>query len=156
MTPAPMTELDGLPLLADLSDDQRAAVAGIARHEDYEPGARLFEEGQPADRCWLVTAGCVVVDTDIPGRGRTVIQSVDPGELLGWSWLVPPYRWHFGASVVSPTSAVVVDAVELRKLADADPVLGYQLTRILLGALLNRLQATRIRLLDLYRHDDAE
>ncbi|HEX6343266.1 cyclic nucleotide-binding domain-containing protein [Umezawaea sp.] len=156
MTSAPMTELDGLPLLAGLSHDQRAALAGIARHEDYEPGARLFEEGRLADRCWVVTAGCAVVDTDIPGRGRTVVQSVGPGELLGWSWLVPPYRWHFGASIAAPTSAVVVDALDLRRLADADPVLGYRMSRILVEALLNRLQATRIRLLDLYRHPDGD
>ena len=154
MTSVPTTELDGLPLLAGLSPDQRAALAGIAHHEDCAPGTRLFEEGQPADRCWLITAGCAAVDTDIPGRGRTVVQSVGPGELLGWSWMMPPYRWHFGASAVSPTSAVVVDAVELRKLADTDQALGYRLSRLLLEALLTRLQATRIRLLDLYRHPD--
>ena len=148
--------LDDLPLLAGLSHDQRAAIAKIAHHEDYAPGTRLFDEGQPADRCWVVTSGRAVVETDIPGRGRTVVQSVGPGELLGWSWMMPPHRWHFSAGVTVPTGAVVVDAVELRKLADADPVLGYQLSRILLDALLTRLQATRIRLLDLYRHPDED
>lgn len=154
MTTAPMAEFDGLPLLANLSRTQRAAIAGVSRHETYEPGTRLIDEGRPADQCWVVTAGCVLVDADIPGNGRVGVQSIGPGELLGWSWLVPPYRWHFGATVVTPTSAVVIDVKQLRTLFEADPALGYQLSLVLIEALLNRLQATRIRLLDLYRNPD--
>jgi CRP/FNR family cyclic AMP-dependent transcriptional regulator len=148
----PMTGLDTLPLFTNLSHTQRAAVAGVSRLETYEAGTRLFDEGGFADQCWVVLTGCVTVDTVVPQRGRVAVQSIGPGELLGWSWLVPPYRWHFGATVVSPTRAVVVDTAALRQLADEDPALGYQLSLVLLGALLNRLQATRIRLLDLYRN----
>jgi CRP-like cAMP-binding protein len=93
-----------------------------------------------------------MIDTVVPPRGRIVLQSIGPGELVGWSWLVPPYRWHFGATIVSPTRAAVVDTAALRTLADEDPALGYQLSLILIDALLNRLQATRMRLLDLYRN----
>jgi len=149
MTSSAMTELEDLPLLARLSHTHRAAIAGISRHVDYAPGTTLFEQGGPADKCWIILKGCAVVDTSTPTRDRLAVQSVGPGELLGWSWLLPPHRWHFSATTVSPTSAVVVDTVELRKLADADPTLGYRLTLILLEALLNRLQATRTRLLDL-------
>lgn len=148
----PMTDIDVLPLLASLSHTQRAAIAGVSRFETYEPGTRLFDEGGLADQCWIVLSGCVMVDTVVPPRGKVVLQSIGPGELLGWSWLVPPYRWHFGASVVSPTRALVIDTSELRALAEADPSLGYQLSLVLVDALLNRLQATRIRLLDLYRN----
>jgi CRP-like cAMP-binding protein len=148
----PMTGLDTLPLLTNLSHTQRAAVAGVSRIETYEPGTRLFEEGGLADQCWLVLSGCVMIDTVVPPRGRIVLQSIGPGELVGWSWLVPPYRWHFGATIVSPTRAAVVDTAALRTLADEDPALGYQLSLILIDALLNRLQATRMRLLDLYRN----
>ncbi|SER70569.1 cyclic nucleotide-binding domain-containing protein [Lentzea albida] len=148
----PMTELDALPLLARLSHTQRAAIAGVSRIETYDQGVRLFDEGGLADQCWVVLSGCVTIDTAVPQNGRMVLQSVGAGELVGWSWLVPPYRWHFGATVVTPTRAAVVDTAELRRLADDDPALGYQLSLILLDALLNRLQATRIRLLDLYRN----
>ena len=151
MTSAAMTELDGLPLLAPLSHTHLAALAGISTREEFDPGTRLFEQGAQADRCWILLKGCAVVDSDAPGHGRMAVQSVGPGELLGWSWLLPPHRWHFGATVVSPTTAVVVDAEELRKLVDADPVLGYRLSLILVEALVNRLQATRTRLLDLHR-----
>lgn len=148
----PMTDLDPLPLFASLSHTQRAAIAGISRIETYAPGTRLFEEGGLADQCWVVLAGCVMIDTVVPPRGRTAVQSIGPGELVGLSWLMPPYQWHFGATVVSPTRAAVVDTGALRMLADEDPALGYQLSLILIEALLNRLQATRIRLLDLYRN----
>ncbi|MFJ8962620.1 cyclic nucleotide-binding domain-containing protein [Lentzea sp. NPDC102401] len=148
----PITELDALPLFTNLSHTQRAAIAGAARIESYEPGTRLFDEGGLADQCWVVLTGCVLVDTDLPVRGRVGVQSIGQGELLGWSWLMPPYRWHFGATVVSPTRAVVVDTAALRRLADEDPALGYQLSLALINALVNRLQATRGRLLDLYRN----
>jgi CRP-like cAMP-binding protein len=148
----PMTDLDALPLFTRLSHTQRAAIAGVSRIVTYEAGTRLFDEGGVADQCWVVLTGCVVIDTVVPPRGRVALQSIGPGELLGWSWLVPPYRWHFGATAVTPTRAAVVDTGALRVLADEDPALGYQLSLILIDALLNRLQATRIRLLDLYRN----
>ncbi|HEX7304707.1 MAG TPA: cyclic nucleotide-binding domain-containing protein [Lentzea sp.] len=144
-----MTELDTLPLFTNLSHTRRAAIAGVSRIETYEPGTRLFDEGGLADQCWIVLSGCVLVDTAVLPHERVTLQSIGPGELVGWSWLVPPYRWHFGASVVSAARAAVIDTGAVRRLADEDPALGYQLSLILVDALLNRLQATRIRLLDL-------
>lgn len=143
------TALDDLPLLAGLTPTHRAAVAGISTIETYAPGHRLFDEGGVADRCWVVLSGCVMIDAATPSSGRVALQSLGHGELVGWSWVVPPHRWHFGATVVSPTRAVVVDAVKLRELADADPELGYRVALVMVGALVNRLQTTRIRLLDL-------
>ncbi|GLY49840.1 cyclic nucleotide-binding domain-containing protein [Lentzea sp. NBRC 102530] len=147
----PSTEIDTLPLFTNLSHTRRAAIAGVSRITTYAAGTRLFEEGGLADRCRLVPSGCVVVDAATGPHGRVAVESVGPGEIVGWSWLVPPYRWHFGAGVVSPTRAAVVDTAELRRLADEDPALGYQLSLVLLDAVLNRLQATRTRLVDLHR-----
>lgn len=141
-----------LPLLDGLSGAQRSAVTAVGRIEDYAPGTRLFDESGDADRCWLIISGHVVVDTHIPHRGPVTLQSVGAGELLGWSWLLPPYRWHFGAAAVAPTRALVLDAGRLRALMETDPALGYRLTRMLLETLVNRLQASRLRLLDLYRN----
>jgi CRP-like cAMP-binding protein len=118
--------LDELPLLTGLSHTQRAALAGISTVETYEPGQRLFDEGGLADRCWVVLSGCVMIDSTTPSSGPVTLQSVGHGELVGWSWIVPPHRWHFGATVVTPTRTVVVDAVRLRELADADAELGYR------------------------------
>lgn len=143
-----MTRAD---VLGDLGPGEREVVLRTAREVTYDDGARLFDEGGRADRCWLVRQGRVALDTTIPGQGRVVLQTLGPGDLLGWSWLVPPYRWHFGACAVGTVQATELDAEQLRALADRDPRVGYALARQLLVIMLDRLQATRARLLDLYR-----
>ncbi|MGH3463271.1 MAG: Crp/Fnr family transcriptional regulator [Kribbellaceae bacterium] len=143
-----MTRAD---VLGGLGPGEREVVLRTAREVTYDDGARLFDEGGRADRCWLIRHGRVALDTTIPGQGRVVLQTLGPGDLLGWSWLVPPYRWHFGACAVGTVQATELDAEQLRALADRDPRVGYALARQLLVIMLDRLQATRARLLDLYR-----
>ncbi|MFE2752312.1 Crp/Fnr family transcriptional regulator [Actinosynnema sp. NPDC059335] len=145
-------QLATLPLLDALTPAQRAVLSAVGVPQQYPPGTRLFDEGQPADRCWIILSGCVAVDIAVPGQGSVTVQGVGQGDLLGLSWFVPPYRWHFGATVVSPTRALVLDAARLRALADEDPALGYRLSLVLAQSMLTRLQSTRLRLLDLYRN----
>ncbi|WP_163507181.1 Crp/Fnr family transcriptional regulator [Fodinicola acaciae] len=116
----------------------------------FAAGERIFAEGEPATTCWMIRDGLVALDTVAPGRGTLVVQTLGPGDLLGWSWLVPPYRWHFGAVATIETRASAVDAARLRDISDADPEFGYAMAKKLLAALLDRLQHTRARLLDLY------
>ena len=115
---------------------------------------RLFSEGQPAQGCWLIEDGRVALDMAVPGRGQVVLQTLGPGDVLGWSWLVPPHRWHYGATAVLPTTATELDTERLRALAELDPRFGYTLVLTLFEAVLQRLQATRARLLDLYGSPD--
>ncbi|TDO58749.1 cyclic nucleotide-binding protein [Kribbella sp. VKM Ac-2571] len=140
-------------LFDGLTAHERETLLRASREEFYDDGDRLFDEGGHAGYCWLIRHGRVALDTTVPGRGHVVIQTLGPGDLLGWSWLIPPYRWHFGARAVGTVEATVFDAEQLRVLADQDPRLGYVLTRQLLAVVLDRLQSTRARLLDLYRHD---
>ncbi|MET9315789.1 cyclic nucleotide-binding domain-containing protein [Kribbella sp. NPDC003505] len=137
-------------LFDDLTAPEREAFFSTAHEVSYDDGDRLFEEGGPAGYCWLIRHGRVALDTAVPGRGHVVVQTLGPGDLLGWSWLVPPYRWHFGARAIGAVQATAFDAARLRALADQDPRLGYALTRQLLAVVLDRLQTTRARLLDLY------
>ncbi len=88
----------------------------------------------------------------MPGQGDIVIQTLGRGDFLGWSWLLPPRRWHFGARAVDLVTAVEFDADRLLTAAEADSGFGYDMTRMLFEALLERLQSTRARLLDLYRN----
>ena len=141
----------------ELTADDRAALLRISREVSFADGDRLFDEGGRAGHCWLIRLGRVALDTDVPGRGHVVVQTLGPGDLLGWSWLIPPYRWHFGARAIGAVQATAFDADRLRALADQDPRLGYALTRQLLTVVLDRLQSTRARLLDLYgneKHED--
>lgn len=143
-------DLARFALLRGLSSAQRAEVWSTAREVSIGARHRIFEEGQDARGCWLIRSGRVALDTTVPGRGPVVVQTLGAGDVLGWSWLVPPRRWHFGAVTLDPCRAVELDTLRLRALADADPALGYRLALGLFEAMLARLQNTRARLLDVY------
>ncbi len=136
--------LDGLPApwLELLTHTAKRSV----RH----PGHRLFREGDPADRFWLVRQGRIALDLHVPGRGELVVETVGPDTVVGWSWLFPPFRWHFGAVPTEESLTIEFDGPSVRRLCDGDPALGYELSRRFMAVMLDRLQATRIRLLDLY------
>lgn len=138
-----------------LTPDDATLMCEVAREESFADGERLCVAGEPATRCWLIHSGQINVCTDVPGRGEVVVQTLGPGEVLGLSWLVPPYRWQFGATAVGPGTAAVLDTVRLRALAAEDPGFGHELVLTLFEAMLHRLHATRARLLDLYRNPDA-
>lgn len=138
------------PFTADLSGEQLDRLSGCASRMVFRAGQRLFEEGGPADRGWLIRAGTVRLDTHVPGRGDVSVETLHAGTVLGWSWLCPPYRWHFGAEAVDTVLAVELNAARVRALSEAEPALGYELTRRFLAVVTDRLQHTRMRLLDLY------
>jgi CRP-like cAMP-binding protein len=127
-----------------------ASVAGCARNVSFHPGDLLLAESDPADTFYLLRRGRVAIEVYSPGQGPIVIETVGPGAVVGWSWLVPPYRWNFDARAVDAVGAVAVDGACLRQKAEADPELGYALMRRVASVLLERLQMTRLRLLDLY------
>ena len=143
-------ELTRFPMFDRLTPDQLADVAQTTRQVYHPAGTQLFEEGQDASGCWLIGSGQVALATAVPGRGQVVVQTLGGGDVLGWSWLVPPHHWHFTATVTQDMTAVELDTPRLTVLADRDPALGYPLALGLFEILLTRLQNTRLRLLDLY------
>ncbi len=142
--------LAGLRVLADLSPAHRDLVDAAAVLVRFGARERLFHEDTHAEGCWLIHSGCIALDLAIPGRGEVVVQTLGPGDVLGWSWLIPPYEWHFGAVATRETTATKLDTGQLRRLATEDPRFGYALALTLFQACAQRLQATRARLLDLY------
>jgi CRP-like cAMP-binding protein len=135
------------PFLHGLSHDHLVVLAGTARDVTFPARHRLFEDGGSANRFWLLQSGHVTLDLHVPGQGRMKIETIGMGELLGWSWLFPPYRWAFGAVAASPVEAFEFDARAVRGCCESDPVLGYELTTRLAHVVARRLQATRIRLI---------
>lgn len=113
-------------------------------------GHRFFHEGATADRFWLVRTGRVALDTHLPGQGDVVVDTLGPDTVLGWSWLFPPYRWHFGAVATEETLTIEFDAPRVRALCEQVPALGYALSVRFMAVMLDRLQATRVRVLDMY------
>jgi CRP-like cAMP-binding protein len=138
------------PFLAGMSARWLDLLAYRASRSVRLPGHRLFREGAPADRFWLIRQGRVALDLPVPGRGDVVVETLGPDTVVGWSWLFPPYRWHFGAVVMEETLTIQFDAPRVRQLCDNEPALGYELSKRFMAVMLDRLQATRIRLLDLY------
>jgi CRP/FNR family transcriptional regulator, cyclic AMP receptor protein len=111
---------------------------------------QIFLEGSDADRFYLIHAGRVALETFAPGMGAITIQTIGEGEALGWSWLFPPYRWHFSARSIDNTHVVAFDAHAIRQIAEEDHDFGYDITKRVGQILLQRLQATRMQLLDVY------
>jgi CRP-like cAMP-binding protein len=138
------------PFMAGLSDDHLAVIVGCARNAAFDPGDLLCKEGASADTFYLLRRGRVSIDVHAPGRGPIVIETVGPGDVVGWSWLVPPYRWTFDARAKDAVGAVAFDGACLRTKLQDDPAFGLEMLSRVSSQLLARLQATRMRLLDLY------
>jgi CRP-like cAMP-binding protein len=138
------------PAFAEMRAEQLEVIAGCARNQTFEGGEQLMREGEEANRFYVIRRGLVALETFVAHRGALTLETIEDGELLGWSWLVPPYRTHLDARAIATTHTVSFDAVCLRGKADADPALGYELMRRFLPVIVERLQATRLRLLDVY------
>lgn len=138
------------PFFAGLAADDLAMVAGCAQNAHFGEDDFLFRQGQPADRFFLVRHGRVAIEVHDPAGGAVVVDTADDGDVVGWSWLIPPYRWVFDARAVTSTSAVSFDGACLRGKCDADPRLGYLLMQRVSAVMFQRLEAARVRLLDMY------
>lgn len=138
------------PFFADLDVASIRQLAGCARNERVRAGDYLFREGGSAEHFYVVIHGRIALEVFSPGAGPLVLDSAGDGEVLDWPWLIPPHRWLFDARAVEPTSVVSLDSACLRRKCEADPRLGYELVRRVAQVMSHRLQATRVRLLDLY------
>jgi CRP-like cAMP-binding protein len=142
--------LDQSPVFAGLAPAQLEVIAGCGQNTAFEPGEYVFREGGPAETFYVVRQGRVTLETFVPSRGAVAIQTIDEGDVLGWSWLFSPYRWHFDARALDPIRAIAFDGACLRGKVEADHELGYELLRRFSAIVLRRLQATRLQLMDVY------
>ena len=114
----------------------------------FEAGQQIFQEGDWANRFYLILDGEVALESSVKDRGIVPIQTIGAGEVLGWSWLFPPYYWHFDARALRPTTAIFFYGTRLRERCEQDHDLGYGLTMRMAEIMMKRLQATRRRLLE--------
>ena len=138
------------PFFADLDSKTLALVVGCASNVKFDAGQRVFKEGEEADQFYIVRQGRIAVEAFSPTRGPLVIQTVEEGDILGWSWLIAPYKWRFGARALDLTRAVALDGKCLREKCETDHDLGYELLKRFAHVIGERLDATRLQLLDLY------
>ncbi len=138
-----------------LGAGQLELIAGCGSNRSLDQGDQLFREGDAADTFYLVRHGRVALQIFVPGRGPVTVETINPGEVIGWSWLFEPYRWHMDASVVEHGSAIAFDGACLRGKCESDHDLGYELMKQFATLLIDRMQTTRLRLLDVYGHAPA-
>ena len=142
--------LDTVPALEPLSAEHRAVLASCGHSETFAAGDYLLREGEPADAFYVIVDGAVALETFVPQRGAATVQSLHDGDLVGWSWLVEPYRVAFDARAQSTVHVLAFDATDLRTRSAQDPALGYALLRLFAAVIVQRLQSARVQLLDLY------
>jgi CRP-like cAMP-binding protein len=141
------------PFFRDLKEPQLDTVVGCVANTVFEPGEFVFREGEAADRFYVVREGRVAVEVFVPHKGPVTIETIEGGEVLGWSWLFAPYRARFDARALTAVRALSLDGACLRAKCEKDPALGYELLKRFTHVVVARLEATRMQLLDLYGRD---
>ena len=144
------TLLRDVPIFQGMSHEALELLSGCATNRRFTDDEILFREGDDADTFYVIRHGRVALETFVPARGSVTIETIDPGEVVGWSWLFAPYRWHFDARALGLMRATQVDASCLRTKCEQDPAFGYDLITRFTQVLIERLQWTRLRLLDVY------
>jgi CRP-like cAMP-binding protein len=133
-----------------MDEKARQLVAGCAANERFDAGGYIFREGEAADKFYLLRHGNVALEIHLPGREPLVVDTLEAGEILGWSWLVPPYQWFLDARATTLVRAISLDAVCLRGKMEQDHAIGYELYRRFMPVIAQRLQAGRLQLIDMY------
>jgi CRP-like cAMP-binding protein len=139
------------PFTQGLSEPHRIRLAAAVQPFTAAPLEYLARESEPAQAFYLVQSGQVGIGTHLAERGAVPIQTVGAGDVVGWSWLLPPYRWQFDARSVDAVQGLVFDAAWLREQSEQDQGLGYQLLKQLLAVVSSRLAAARVQALDIYK-----
>lgn len=153
-----MVEIAGLdrllrehPFFRDMDSEARQILAGCAVNERFKAGEYIHREGEPAEKFFLIRHGVVAQELRVPEREPIIVQTLHEGDILGWSWLVPPYRWSADARAMQLTRVVSLDAKCLRGKYENDPTLAYELFKRFVPVLANRLEAMRLQLIDIYQ-----
>ena len=139
-----------MPAFHGLAPAQLELIAGCATNERIGAGEYLFREGGQANAFYAIRHGALALEVHIPARDAVTLETLHDGDLLGWSWLFPPYRWEFDGRAIEDSALIAFDGACLRDKCEADHELGYELMKRFAQVIIARLQATRLRLLDVY------
>jgi CRP/FNR family transcriptional regulator, cyclic AMP receptor protein len=138
------------PFFAGLEPQYTSVLVGCASNVRFDAGVYIFNEGQEANEFYLIRHGRVALEIFAPQRKPAIIETLGEGEILGWSWLLPPYQWRFHARAVEQTRAIALDGRCLRTKCEQNHDLGYELLKRFAKIIERRLEATRLQLLDVY------
>jgi len=138
------------PFFAGLESYYTGLLVGCGANVRFQPGAYIFKEGEEANEFYLIRSGRVALEIFAPQRPPIVVETLAEGDILGWSWLLPPYLWKFHAHAVQDTRAIALDGKCLRTKCEQNHDLGYEVLKRFAQIMERRLEATRMQLLDVY------
>ena len=141
------------PFFENLIPEYIELIAGCAALVKFDENHMILKEGETADNFYLIREGKISLEMDVPDQGTITLETVGEGDVVGWSWLFAPYQTHFNARALEPTRAISFDGKCLRKKIDQDHNLGFHIMTQFVKIIQNRLQATRLKLIDMYRPD---
>ncbi len=136
------------PLFKDLNIGNIEKLANCASEKDFGAGSVIFEEGGEADRLYLIRSGKVAIDLPLPNRNPLTIYTIEGGGVVGWSWLFPPYKWHFQARATEPTQTILIDSKCIMDLCKKDHSFGYEMMQRVSHLILERLEGTTQQLVN--------
>ncbi len=137
-------------LFRDINPLHRELIAGCGRNKAFQDGQLLMKEGDDANEFFVIRRGKVLLTISTPGRGEAPVETLEAGEIVGLSWLFPPYKVQFDARAIGAVFTISFDGACLRGKCERDPAMGYELMKRFAQIMTSRLQATRLRMLDVY------
>ena len=141
------------PFFQGLAPAYLELIVGCASNVKFAPKEMVAKHNDPADKFYIIRSGKMSLEVDVPERGPFIIQTLADGDVIGWSWLFPPYKTLFDARALNAVRALSLDGACLRTKCEKDPGFGYELLKRFAGVVISRLEATRMQLLDLYGND---
>jgi CRP/FNR family transcriptional regulator, cyclic AMP receptor protein len=138
------------PVFKSFNDSEIKLLVGCASNAVFNPDQYIFREGADADAFYVIRQGRVIVEVFSPWQGPICIQTCTEGDVLGWSWFVPPFKWRFDARTSEQTRLIALDGKCLRSKCETDHNLGYKMMQIFTEIMAERLDSTRLQLLDIY------
>ena len=138
------------PVFKGMDDSLIQLIAGCAKNVRYQAGESIARQGEPADEFFLIREGRMAMEMPAPQGGTVLLQTYREGEVIGWSWLVPPYHWHFDLRAMTDLRVFSIDGRCLRAKCEEDPAFGYNIMERFAHLMAERLESTRLQLMDLY------
>lgn len=135
------------PFFRGMKQEHLGILTASAKEKSFAPAEVLLREKEPANEFYLIESGSVALEAREPGNGTMLVQNLKAGDVLGWSWLFPPFAWHFQARAIEPTSTIVLSGAHLLNTAESNHEFGYELMKRVAQVVIQRLQTTRKQLL---------
>jgi CRP/FNR family cyclic AMP-dependent transcriptional regulator len=138
------------PFFEGLDKRYLELLVGCASNARYNAGDYLYQEGREATQFFIIRQGRVAIESSVPGRGRITLQTHEAGDVVGWSWLFPPYRWYFSGHAIELTRVIALDGLCLRRKCEQDPDLGYEFMKRFLQKTARSVDLLRGQVVELY------